>query len=400
MKNDYAYIVAGGGAAGLSLVYRLLGAGITDRPILLVDRERKTTNDRTWSFWEAGTGTFEAQLYDQWDHLWFHSPTHSQCLDIAPFRYKTLRGIDFYRTTNARIDAATNVTRVYGEVERLENTPNGVALWLEGTAYTGDFAFSSIPAAPLDRTRPNYLDQHFKGWVIATERPVFDPERATLMDFRLPQCGETRFVYVLPYSPTRAMIEFTIFGKQLLPDAEYDQHLRHYIDRFITTGGYTVQHEEFGIIPMTDQPLPTREGRIHYLGTAGGNVKTSTGYAFQRIQAVTTAFTRRILHTGSPEGTHLPGEARYRLFDSTLLNVLVNRRLDADALFTDLFKNNPPERLLRFLGEESTLLDELSVMASVPTLPFLRAFMAECRARWLPPSSPAASLLATGNRET
>ena len=390
--SQYAYIVAGGGAAGLSLVYRLLEAGLTDAPILLIDRERKTRNDRTWSFWEAGEGLFEQQLHARWDHLWFHSDTYSKRLAIAPYQYKTLRGIDFYNTTNARIDAASNVTRVFGEVNELANTPTGVRVRVGDVAYAADYAFSSIPAVPLDRTRPNYLDQHFKGWVIETERPVFDTTTATLMDFRLPQCGETRFVYVLPHSPTRAMIEFTIFGKQLLPDTEYDTHLRDYIGRFVTRDSYSVRHEEFGIIPMTDQPLPQRDGRIYYLGTAGGNVKTSTGYAFQRIQAVTAAFAARIRQTGSPVGTRLPGHDRYKLFDSTLLNVLIKQRLPADVLFTDLFQNNPTPRLLRFLGEESSWLDELGIMSSVPTLPFLRAFIEEIRGhRHQPPVAPQTS---------
>ena len=373
---NYDYLVAGGGAAGLSFVYHLLEAGGT-ATVLLLDRERKTRNDRTWSFWEAGAGPFEDRLYARWDHLWFHSDTFSKRLTIAPYAYKTLRGIDFYDAVNARIDAAPNVTRVFGEVEDLRSTADGVLARVGDTTYAARYAFSSIPPAPLDRDRANYLDQHFKGWIIETDTDAFDVDTATLMDFRLPQCGETRFVYVLPFGPRRAMLEFTVFGKTLLAPAAYDAHLRDYIARFVTRDSYRVESEELGVIPMTDQPLPRENGRIYYLGTAGGSVKASTGYAFQRIQATTKTLAAHLVRTGSPVGVRWPGSARYRLFDSTLLNVLVHHRLSADYVFTELFRNNPPARLLRFLGEESSPLEDLRIMASVPTGPFLRAFVAE-----------------------
>ena len=374
----YDYIVAGGGGAGLSLVYRLLESGLTDAKILLIDRERKTQNDRTWCFWEETPGLFEGQLYDRWEHLWFYGANDMQRrMHIAPYTYKMLRGIDFYDTINRRIDAAPGVTRLFGDVEALRNVADGVAVTVSGEVYRGRWGFNSIPPR-LDRSRPNYLDQHFKGWIVRTDAAVFDPDTATLMDFRIPQERETRFVYVMPFAPDRALVEFTVFGKQLLPDAAYDRHLRDYIARYLTTGNFRIEHEEYGIIPMTDQPLRQRDGRIFCLGTAGGRVKTSTGYAFQRMQATNAALVQQMLRNGgSPEGVRLPGAAHFRFFDSILLNVLVNERLSAKAAFTDMFRKNEPAEVLRFLSESSSLLESVKLFTTVPTLPFLRAFGAE-----------------------
>ena len=378
----YDYIIAGGGGAGLSLLYRMLKAGLTEPKILLIDRERKTENDRTWSFWEAGEGLFEEQIHARWNHFYFHGKDFSKRLDIAPYTYKTLRGIDFYNVINARIDRAANVTRVCGEIEEVADTPTGGRVRVGSETYAADWIFSSIPQAPLDRTRPNYLDQHFKGWIVETEAPVFDPEAATFMDFRIPQCGETRFVYVLPFSERRAMIEFTIFGKELLAPAEYDEHLRDYIDTYLQPGSYRVVNEEFGVIPMTDQPLRERDGHVFYLGTAGGRVKTSTGYAFQRMQATNEAIVTAIRTQGSPARAQLPGAARFRFFDSILLNVLVRERLAADEVFTMMFRNNPAPQMLRFLSEESSWPEAIRIFWSVPSRPFIQAFLQESRAYW------------------
>ena len=42
------------------------------------------------------------------------------------------------------------------------------------------------------------LRQHFGGWEVTTQRPIFDPHVATLMDFDTEQFGATAFFYVLP----------------------------------------------------------------------------------------------------------------------------------------------------------------------------------------------------------
>jgi lycopene beta-cyclase len=42
-------------------------------------------------------------------------------------------------------------------------------------------------------------------------------------------------------------------------------------------------------------------------------------------------------------------------------------------VFTDLFKNNPVQNVLKFLDNETSLSEELKIISSLPTLPFLKA---------------------------
>ena len=55
--------------------------------------------------------------------------------------------------------------------------------------------------------RYHILWQHFKGWVIETEQPAFDPDLPTMFDFRTPQDGAMRFMYILPSSKHKALCE-------------------------------------------------------------------------------------------------------------------------------------------------------------------------------------------------
>src|SRR5688572_12426028 len=97
MKADYDYIIAGAGCAGLSLLARLIRSNqFNDKKILLIDREPKNKNDRTWCFWEKDTGFFEDLVYCRWNKLWFHGKNFSRRYEISPYQYKMIRGIDFY----------------------------------------------------------------------------------------------------------------------------------------------------------------------------------------------------------------------------------------------------------------------------------------------------------------
>jgi len=45
--------------------------------------------------------------------------------------------------------------------------------------------------------------------------------------------------------------------------------------------------------------------------------------------------------------------------------------MDADEIFAHLFKKNPPQRVLKFLDNETNFIEELKILNSVPTQIFL-----------------------------
>src|SRR5687768_8984639 len=118
--GEFDYIITGAGCAGLSLLVRLIQSGqFAHKKILLVDKEAKNKNDRTWCFWEVGEGFFDAIVYKRWDKLWFHSHYLSRQLALAPYAYKLIRGIDFYQYCFKLIQAQPNVTVVQAPVQRI-----------------------------------------------------------------------------------------------------------------------------------------------------------------------------------------------------------------------------------------------------------------------------------------
>ena len=255
----------------------------SDKKILLIDSSKKNTNDRTWCFWEKEAGVFEQIVHHRWEKLDFFSQTYSATLSISPYQYKMIRGIDLYSSVQNRSAVFPNIEWRYETIKSIQNNGNAATVELENESLSCDYIFNSIQFEKPSIAGQGVL-QHFKGWVIETPAPCFDPGKATFMDFRVSQQHGTTFIYMMPTSPTTALVEYTLFTEDLLPTDAYETALQKYIADNLGATSYNITHEEFGVIPMTKHKFPLQDGRIIYTGIAGGQVKGSSGYAFQFIQ--------------------------------------------------------------------------------------------------------------------
>ena len=383
--KKYDYVIAGGGMAGLSLAYYLSLSTLRDHSILIIDKESKDKNDRTWCFWERGEGPFESILFRKWNTVEFYGTTLAGPLNIGEYQYKMLRGIDFYEFMHAHLRQFPNIEFRQGTINRLRDTADGGFLIVDDEPVIGDFVFDSTYAMNLRNPEHHNLLQHFKGWVITTEKPCFDVNRPRMMDFRVAQEGDCRFLYVLPFNERTAMVEYTIFNDHLLTPDAYETSLRTYIDQYLDTGGYQISETEFGVIPMSDEPTPEHPAdHIIRIGTSGGYTKPSTGYTFQRTQRYLRELVNMLVATGRPERRKSWFTTPFKgLLDSVLLNVLQCKRHPADDVFTRLYDRNPPARIFRFLDEDTSLWEDLRIMNSVPLWPFTVGAFDVLRKRFL-----------------
>lgn len=365
MKH-FDYIIAGGGCAGRSLALRMLPyLKTSNKQVLLVDKTRKIENDRTWCFWEKQQDVFEPVVFRKWSHLSFVSAAEHQELDIHPYQYKMIRGADFYAYTGEQLSESSHISMIQGNVESISTEEEKGYVTIDGTKFSADYVFSSIPRIRKKKPdRYQYLLQHFEGWIIESKSPVFDAERATLMDFNTTQHAGTSFVYVLPLSSTLALVEYTVFSENELPDAAYTTALKQYIREQLHCKDYDIKEREKGIIPMSDHPINPGEGRIIYLGTAGGFTKGSTGYTFRFIQKHTAAIVAQLLKSGHPYISAVSPK-RFETYDATLLHLLSSKRLSGEEIFSTLFKKNSSRQILKFLDNETSLMEEIRIFKTL-----------------------------------
>jgi lycopene beta-cyclase len=395
LQPRYDLVFLGGGCATLSLLTRLIELGAcADKRFLIIDPSEKKSNDRTWCFWEKGSGYFEKLVHHEWGALDFKQAEFSGRLDMGGYRYKMIRGIDFYEYCLRVLHASGQVDFLQDEIMDFRGEipdSRGEMLRLTGKK-TGKFRvkthglFNSIPPE-LGKKQPGVVNllQHFKGVVVESDQFNFDPNRATLMDFRVSQVEGTTFIYVLPLSKNRALVEYTLFTASLLTPEQYNQGIADYITVFLGVNDYNIVEEEFGIIPMTTQQFPWYANGAFNIGTAGGQTKGSSGYTFQFIQK-RSAQLATVLQNSSDWSqlksalVKLPGDApRFQFYDRVLLQVLAAKYCPGDKVFATLFEKNPAHRVFQFLDNETNLLQELQIISSLPTWPFLKAALTSWR---------------------
>jgi len=375
----YDYLILGGGASGLSLVHRMADhPWVSDKRIGIIERKKKVVNDRTWCFWEAKEGKYNEILNKKWSQLDFHSSVLSKRIDISPYSYKMIKGIDFYNHVYTAISNKKNVDIIYDEIITFSEGVAHVSVTCKGKTYKANHIFKSFPDKSIDYSDHHYVDQHFKGFVIETVSDSFDPDVAVFMDFRIDQSGEVRFLYVLPESKRKALVEVAIFSNNMLEQKDYDKILSGYITDYLRISNYDILEKEFGVIPMTPYPFHKHNtNRVTNIGTSGGMVKASSGYAFKRVQQHSEQLIKCITKNKPMSDSYKGLMGRHAFFDKVMLHAMLKGGVSGDRFFSDLFGKKSAQQIFKFLDHETTILEELNIFTAPPFWPFTKAFFKE-----------------------
>lgn len=373
----YDYIIIGAGASGLMLA-NALGKDpyFSDKSVLLLDKSQNRTNDRTWCFWEMGKGEFDDLIYKSWDHIHVADKTYSKRIPIAPYKYKMLRATEFYKDLDNKIKKYTNISFLEGSVTALEDKGRAVLVQTNTDTYKGKQVFSSIfnYKELINQKKYPVLQQHFIGWFVKTPQPTFDKDQATFMDFSIPQKGNTRFMYVLPISETEALVEYTLFSKNPLPVSEYEAAIADYLLTKMDCHDYEIIQKESGNIPMSCFNFNTKNSKnILHIGVAGGWAKPSSGYTFKRTQQKIRELIP-FLKSGLPLN-NFAKKNRFWFYDLLLLDILQRDNSKGHLIFGALFKKRDPQSIFKFLDEQSSLIEDIKVIAACPKKEFILALL-------------------------
>jgi lycopene beta-cyclase len=373
MKFDY--IIAGAGCAGLSLLFRILNEPkLNNKKICVIDQDSKTDNDRTWCYWEKENGIFDHLTFHNWRTLTFKTEDFKKQYDLAEYTYKMIRGIDFYNYVIPSAKKFKNVTIIQDELIKIK-VEDGLALAIgKNKSYRGEYIFNSTPLFNPEMNKKNTLLQHFLGWRIKVNNPEFDPKIGTLMDFSPEQKHGTTFMYFLPTDPNTALVEYTLFTDSILEKEAYRSELKKYLKEHVPSQEYSIEEEEFGVIPMTQAKFKTHvEGKIIHLGTAGGYTKASSGYTFQFIQNHTKKIIQQLVDGKSPVVRKSLRDKMFHWYDLTLLEVMLSKAMSGKEIFSMIFKKAPSNSIMRFLANESSWIEDIRIMRTVPMKTFLPA---------------------------
>lgn len=374
MKH-YNYIFTGSGLSALMTVYEMIiSANFQDKSILLIDENSKKSNDRTWCFWDE-SNIFNETISKKWKTALFANDIFTKELEIQPFQYKMIRGLDFYTFIFEEISKQTNITFLNEKVLSFEDLGNQCIVKTNQQEFTANIVFNSIFNSKIVTSQNKYplLQQHFIGWYIKSKEPVFNSDCATFMDFSIAQKGNTRFMYVLPTSKTEALLEYTLFSKDLLPKEEYEEEIVNYIQKLGITE-YEIVEKEQGSIPMTCYKFWEHNTKNSInIGSAGGWTKASTGFTFKNVTKKSKALVTFLQNEN--DFTKFHKKNKFWLYDLLFIDVLFKNNALGSKIFSSLFKKGNPILIFRFLDEDTSFTEDLKVMWKCPKIPFINALL-------------------------
>ena len=371
--QHYHYIFTGSGLSALMTVYEMLLSGkFKDKSILLIDENTKKANDRTWCLWDEHN-LFDEIVSKKWNQAIFANEKFNRVLELTPYQYKKINGLDFYELVFKKISEHKNIHFLNQKVVDFTELGNHCVVKTEQETFTCNKIFNSIynPEVVTAQNKFPLIQQHFVGWFIKSKEAVFTPNCATFMDFSVEQKGNTRFMYVLPTSENEALLEYTLFSKHLLSKEEYESEIQKYIENLGITEFEIIEKEQ-GNIPMTCYPFWKHNTKnIINIGSAGGWTKASTGYTFKNASKKSKALVQFL--KSESDFTKFHKKDKFWFYDLLLLDILSSKNELGSKIFSSMFRSGNSTVIFKFLDEETSIWEDLQVIWKCPKMMFVKA---------------------------
>ncbi|MFC3881012.1 lycopene cyclase family protein [Algoriphagus namhaensis] len=374
--KDFDYIIAGAGCAGMSLMFQFLNSSLKHKKILLIDPTFSNPKPKTWCYWNTQPLNIHPPGAEKsWSKFTLQGKDEKLNLGFDDLRYYHINSFDFFDWMEKTISLHPNVSKLEDNVVQIsESWSNAKVTTATGQVYTADWVFDSRLNSDTDFD-PNTLKQIFSGWRVEMDKPVFDSEAMTFMDFSGSNSNAFEFIYVLPFSEKSALVEFTTYTKGGVSLQTLDKELQKYLAKKFPNVAYQVSYREDGVIPMTTKlKKSSSNGHIIPIGTRAGWTKASTGYTFHTIQKHCEQIVSDI-EQGIHPLSKVRKSTRFSFYDNILLNIASKQPARLQEVFMDMFRSVKVSKILKFLSEETAFQEEVSLLSKLKFGVFIESLM-------------------------
>jgi lycopene beta-cyclase len=350
--------IIGGGSAGITLATKLDKCSA-----VVVEPRTPAERDCNWALWADSNqqkkfAKVTKGSWKQWRMIDHHSEIR-HCSDM--YRYTSLSSARYMMQCESHL--AEGVDLIRAAAEDIVAAGNGGSFTAAGQHYRAAQLYDSRPPELAEHS----LKQHFLGWEIRTKAPISDPETATLMDFRVDQSRGLHFMYALPFSNRRLLVESTMISNSL----EDKDWYRQAIEQWLQEQNIEIEEnlgEETGVIPM--QAVIPLDSGIAGIGAASGAVRLSSGYAFTGIQTQIAKLAQGISAGQCSVPTPIP--PTIARMDKIFNRVLMAQPELAVSLMMGTGKALDANGFARFMLGSATIIDWVKVVMAMPKIPFLK----------------------------
>ncbi len=214
----------------------------------------------------------------------------------------------------------------------------------------------------------NKLIQHFYGAEVTFEASVLNKDEMIFMDV-LKHENLFNFMYMLPFSQKKMLIETTYFSTKLLSDKVYKKDIKDYLYKKYYRKKYKINFFESGVIPMFKLKQSNMRNCIR-IGVSGNWAKLSTGYSLQNSFVHSRQIVDCILKEKYPS---IHKKSIYNFLDETFCKFIKNDPNNSSLFFKKFFKNNKLKVIVNFLTDSASLFEIIKVILSLPKIPLIKS---------------------------
>jgi lycopene beta-cyclase len=377
MSSNKPLVIVGGGLSG-ALAALAIAETRPEVPLLLVEAGDTFGGNHTWSYFdgdiEGNAKTLvEAMKPIRWGRHMVRFPRRERALG---FGYNSIHSSNLDALVRARLSPSQY--RLGASVAAL--SADGITL-SDGTELA---ASGVIDARGPDGPMPGIelAWQKFVG--VEYEAPGHGLEAPIIMDATVDQSDGYRFVYCLPFSADRLLVEDTYYTNgPALDGGELTRRIAHYVAAQGWSG--TPARQENGVLPILLGGRPEifwpRNDPVPRLGLKGGYFHPVTGYSLPQAAANAIALARL---------TDLSGAALARWTRSRFIDQwkaggfyrLLNRMLFKAArpaervhIFEHFYRLDDA-LVARFYAGQLTGFDKMRILTGKPPVPISKAIKA------------------------
>jgi lycopene beta-cyclase len=373
MNQHFDLVIIGGGCAGLSLAYQLSQFGENCPKTLIIEEREGYSNDRTWCFWDLKEPAHRDLAPYKWKKFSIknnHMVFEYSCNETP---YFMLPSDIFYKNTLSAIESSKNIQLLTGE--KLADKVIKRDTWQIPTSKFLVSASKVVDTRPIKTMtkKDSLMWQSFVGYEIEVESPQFIEDQLVLMDFDSNFKEGLAFIYCLPTSNSKALIEYTVFSEDLFIAEQLTDRLLEKINEYTKNTSYKIIRKEAGILPMGHQLIEQNDDPTYlFAGLFAGAARPSSGYAFQRIQtwskdcAFELKDNHRLLKFKKDSWMQT-------WMDLLFITVIKKNPTIGAKIFVELFKNCDVKTVANFMSDHSSFWQKLKIIASLPALTFLSA---------------------------
>ena len=378
------FVVVGAGLSGLILAWRCLSSN-PNVSVIIIDSNHIIGGDHTWSF---NINDIESSLHEWIEPFIVHT---WEKYDVKFKGYSRRLNIPYCTGNSNSLRACVEPFIKSGrlklilDTEVIKLTSFDVTI-LSGEKLTGDYIFDARGFTFDDNIKLGI--QKFYGKTIETVKP-HNLKYPIIMDATVAQNDGYRFIYCLPFSKNKILIEDTYYSDGL--NFDQDKYNKR-IDKYIEANDWTehkVIRVEKGILPITlavDSKLIEKRGLKYKepikIGMRGNFYHPVTGYSFPDSVRLASKISKTINSSDKNKRLNLDLEIRkYKL-------LLYRRDRYFRLLNRLLFKASLPSKrhlvLQRFYTLSESLIkrfyegnlhkkDKLRILIGKPPVPVLKA---------------------------